>query len=273
VADDAIARLRELVGSARNLVRRLPGRDQLDYANEYVTWVEDCERYMRSVFLSSWVWEDLQRSPRFAEIRHMTYGTLRPAPLVSMEAEAQAERLEGLIRRLESEFRTFELDNDAVAVLPDTNIFIHFHRYDQIDWPKLVDSPAVRLIVLALVIDELDAKSYRSSALGDRVRGVLRSLRQLRGNSLPEVPVFVRDGVDLQVFMDPPGRRRRPNADDEFLARAEQLANILGRDSVIVATGDLGMQLRATNRGLRHSALDERLRLPLKEPDPPETAE
>lgn len=47
-------------------------------------------------------------------------------------------------------------------MLPDTNVFLHRLRYDQIDWPGEAGGTSVRLVVAEIVVDELDDKSYKS---------------------------------------------------------------------------------------------------------------
>lgn len=151
-----------------------------------------------------------------------------------------------------------------LAVLPDTNVFIHYQRYDQINWPEEVGSDAVRLVVPLLVLDQLDEKSYRSLPLGDRVREVINSLRILRGED-PSVLGVRRHLVHIQASPgDPVGHHRQTNTDDEFLTRVEHLASIVGANRISVATGDHGMQLRAVSRRLRCHSMPERLRVTLK---------
>lgn len=104
----------------------------------------------------------------------------------------------------------------------------------------------------------------KSLPLGERASGVLRSLRKLRGDDPPEKLLDVRQRVELQVLLDPVGHQRRANSDQELLVRAEHLAAMVGDDRVVIATGDLGMQLRATSRRLGCFSMPERLRLPMK---------
>lgn len=255
--------LKRLTTGAQNIVSGGGGRDPKQQAFTYLTWVEEVERALRHWFAVPLVWQELH-TPRYEQIRSIDNRTARPGPLISMEAEAQAERLGDIVERLRHEQQAFELSTGQVAVMPDTNVFIHFQRYDQIDWLSEVGTDAVRLVVPLLVLDQLDEKSYRSIPLGDRVRGVIGSLRKLRDNDPPEKPVHVRDGVELQVLMDPVGHKRRTNSDDEFLARAEHIASIAGADRVLIATGDHGMQLRAASRRLRCLSMPERLRISLK---------
>ena len=44
----------------------------------------------------------------------------------------------------------------------DTNIFLHFTSYDQIDWTKIIDSDDFEIVICPIVITELDQKKYLS---------------------------------------------------------------------------------------------------------------
>lgn len=210
--------------------------------------------------MSHAVWLALY-SDRYWHLRDLTAETPRPSPLVDMEARWQVERLEAAAERLRQARHIFKLPTDSVAVMPDTNVFAHYRRFDEINWPQLADAPAVRLVIPLLVLDELDELSYKSRSGGERAAGVLRVLRKLRADAPPETPVDVRRAVNLQLLMDPQGHVRLSNNDDEFLTRVEHVAAVVG-DRVLVATGDYGMQLRTAVRGLRYLQLPGDLRLP-----------
>lgn len=260
----ALEVLERVASELRDIVASSGGMDPIQHAGKYLMWAEKAEPNLRHVFASPEVWEAIH-TPRFEEIRAIRRDTLRPVPLVNLEADAQRDRFMILADRLKSEFQAFELPGDCVAVVPDTNIFLHRQRYDQIDWSKELGGPPVRLVVPEIVVDELDEKSYKSSLLSRRANEVLKSLRRTQVRHAAMVPVEVRAKTELQFLMDPEGHQRRSNADDEFLARAKHLGNIVGDSRLFVATGDLGMQLRAENRRLKVLSLEDKYLLPLKQ--------
>lgn len=260
----AIGVLDQLASQLQNIVGSSGGADPIQHAGKYLRWAEGAEASLRQVFASPEVWRAIH-TPRFEEIRAISKDTLRPMPLVNLEGEAQRDRFMTLAGRLRSELHAFEVGSDCVAVLPDTNVFLHRFRYDQIDWPKEVGAKCVRLVVPEIVVDELDEKSYKSNLLSRRANEVLKALRRAHIGRSPTTPVEVRSGTELQFLMDPEGHQRRSNADDEFLSRARHLGDIVGADRLFVATGDLGMQLRAETRRLRVLSLDDKYLLPLKD--------
>lgn len=228
--------------------------------NDYLMWVEEAEAQLRSLFTSSFMWQELY-TERYWRIRQMDIGRpVRPMPLITSEASWQVERLDAVLADLRHLQRSFELPQGALAIVPDANLFAHYRRYDEIDWPTLVDAKAVHLVLPLAVLDELDALSYKSREGGHTAAGVIRAVQRLRGNAHPETPIKVRPNVALQILMDPPRHIRQANVDDEILSRAEYLAALVN-DRVVVASGDYGMQLRSQARGLGFLSLPHDLRL------------
>jgi len=259
----ALSTLRDLIRLVQNVAGGGGGRSPRQYAAEYIMWVEQAELHLRTIFASEWVWRGLL-SPRYEEIRRVDLGIPRPHPLIRNEALAQAARLEAIAERLGREIQAFELPEGYVAAVPDTNVFLHYRRYDEIDWPRFVGAGGVRLVVPLIVIEELDAKKYAGHPVAQRARDVLSSLQKRRGSLPPEHPVEVRDGVDFQVLMDPDDHVRQRSHDEEFLDRIEDLAGILGRERAIIVSGDHAVQLRAAGRQLEFVMLPEHLRLPAR---------
>ena len=259
-ADSALDSLRSLRLQAGNVAAGGGGIAPERHRDEYLAWVETAEVQLRSLFAAPDVWRKLY-TDRYWHLRELTSDTPRPYPLVDMEARWQVTRLERLAERLRQAQQFLELPAGSVAVVPDTNVFAHYRRFDEIRWPELAGAKQVRLVVPLLVLDELDKLSYKSRSGGERAAGALRALAWLRGDSLPEAPVHVREGTTLQFLVDPPGHQRRANSDDELLTRVEDLVAVVGEE-VRVATGDYGMHVRARARGLRCLTLPEELRLP-----------
>jgi hypothetical protein len=50
-------------------------------------------------------------------------------------------------------------------VYPDTNIALHYKRFDQLDWLKLVDASEVDLVLSPVFVAELDRKKYEGTRL------------------------------------------------------------------------------------------------------------
>lgn len=226
--------------------------------DQYLAWVEQAETQLRSRF-SPDVWRELF-TDRYWHIQRLDESSARPFPVVSNEAGYQADRLDTMATQLEEFHRRFSVGADCAFVIPDTNVLLHYRRFDEIMWPEIVDEAAVRLVVPLVVIDELDDLSFRSSPISDRARSVLRSLRRHRSGVGPGEPSELRPGVSMQILIDPPEHERLANNDAELLDRIEYLNEVTGRNSILV-TADYGLQLRAGAREIQWRALPDELRL------------
>lgn len=255
---DTVRVLRELAAEARNAVGG-GGLSIETVRDQYLVWVEKAELQLRSRF-SSDIWETLL-SDRYWHIQVIDGSSARPFPVISNEARLQADRLEKLAGDLESFQGQFRLAPGCAPAVPDTNALVHYRRFDEVDWTKIVHSATVRLLMPLLVIDELDDLSFRSRAVSDRARSVLRSIRHLRGDRSPDEPCDVRRGVTMQILVDPPRHTRLPNNDSELLERVEHLNALVGQGATLI-TADYGLQLRAGVRGLPWIRMPAELRLP-----------
>jgi len=227
----------------------------------HLTWVEDAELQLRNLFRSPSVWKELY-TDRYWHLRPLANERdIRSTPLITNEATWQRDRLQAIYDQLHDAREVLELPESTLAVVPDTNVFMHCEFYDDVDWAKELGAKSVRLVVPQIVVEELDSLSFRSNPDSDRAKKVIRSLQLLRGAELPSTPIQVRKNVDLQILPDLPGHPRRPNNDDEILARVEYLAAFVGEDHIRIVAGDYGMLLRATSRGLSCVQLREELRL------------
>jgi hypothetical protein len=256
----ALDTLRNLVDRATN-VAGSSGLGRL--LTDHITWVEDAELQLRHLFRSPSVWQELY-TDRYWHLRPLADSRdIRSTPLVQNEATWQRDRLKAIFDQLHDARAALELPDNTLAIVLDTNVFMHYEFYDDVDWPKELGTKAVRLVVPQLVIDELDTLSYRANTDSDRAKKVIRSLQQLRGGAAPTTAIVLpkHENVDLLILPDPPGHPRRPNNDDEILARVEYLAAFVGEDRILLVAGDYGMLLRGTARGLSCVQLREGLLL------------
>jgi len=164
----------------------------------------------------------------------------------------QAERLERLADELEAGARRLSCAPGQIVV-PDTNVFLHFRRFDEIDWTRVLDAAPLRMVIPIRVVKELDdKKASRRNDLAERARGVLVRLESLVGPTAG-APTTLREHVTVEVLVgsEAGSDSRAPgtSADSEILDAAEYVAFLTSQPATVV-TGDASMRLRAAARSL-----------------------
>lgn len=219
--------------------------------NRFLDWTESAEVQIRATFAGAQPLEDLF-TQRYWHLRTMDPNTPRPYPLIRQEVDAQRARIEDHLAQLRHEQEVFHLEEDEVAVVLDTNVYLHCRQFQDIPWTRVMQSRKVRIVVPMPVLDELDEKTYhRDEGVRKAAKSTIRFLHQLRGDRPPEdpLPLPSKPKMRVQILLDPPGHRRIPNMDDEILSRAEHLRGAVNGRLVLVAR-DHGAHTRATVRGL-----------------------
>jgi hypothetical protein len=132
----------------------------------------------------------------------------------------------------------------------DTNVLMHYPRFDRFRWNERLQGELIRLIIPLAVIDELDAQKYVER---DEIRQRARELLAIIDNLVTESPADgyteLTDGVTIEVLPDEAGHRRMPSIDQEILDRCAALSELTAHPITLV-TGDTGMRIKALARGV-----------------------
>ena len=155
-------------------------------------------------------------------------------------------------------------------VFIDANTALHFKRPDQIDWRTLANANEVVLVAAPVLLRELEEQKVinGSSKLKGRAANYIKWLHQFVRH--PETEV--RAGVRWWFLPDEPQldfaaeRLSQTIADDHLIASVLHYTRQSGV-SVLVATADLGLEVKLRSRGIGVLELPDDLRLPT-EPDP-----
>ncbi len=138
----------------------------------------------------------------------------------------------------------------AATIFIDTNLFLHYHFPDQIDWPALVGVPDVELVVAPVVMRELDKHKYtgHSPKLRKRAASVVERLdKYLDADPPPEL----RPGLVLRYETQEPRfdpdviGLSRDSQDDQLLASALAFRADHPQVRLLVATADIGLKHKA----------------------------
>jgi hypothetical protein len=256
---EAQRRLRETGTHGRNLVGSSAGQSVPIHQNSFLAWVGTAETQLRNIFIDPSTWEHLY-GDRHWQIYSLTQESPRAIELINNAATFQAAWLEELADRLKQVSDRLAAAPGHLTVL-DTNVLLHFQPPDQVDWPTVVGTSEVRLVLPLRVVEELDEKKYTArDNLADRAR---RLLSQLRTQLAPLAggPTPLREKVTIEVPVDDGPRRRTLDADQEILDTCRELQSggqgVTLVTLVTLVTDDTGLTLRATAQGTRVVAMPE----------------
>lgn len=158
------------------------------------------------------------------------------------------------------------MGNDVCRCYLDTNTFLHYWFFTDVDWCEELKPSYVVLIVCSAVLSELDKKKFSDSdsKIRDRVKKVISKLSQIA--SWDEV----RANVQLLFLTNEPKIDWEHEGLDPGIVDDRIIATILAEEgtkrSVGLVTADLGLRLKAQARGIQCHTLSEQMLLPRKTP-------
>lgn len=153
-------------------------------------------------------------------------------------------------------------------IVLDTNIFIHFRDFDQINWSELIgNNDECVILIPPTVIDELDSHKYnKNPKISKRVKKILPKIEDYLTNS--------NGSLKLQILPKRPKdetfnthQLTKGDQDDSILASIMEFQQeITGNDNLIYFTYDTGPRLKAKTLSINCKKLSEEYLLP-NEPD------
>jgi hypothetical protein len=193
--------------------QRVNSRDHLRLRSEYLAWVEGTEAQLAAMTYDAEIQTMLQ-TPRYRQIHALGLVNEpmlvdregRPWPLIRAELDFQTS----VLARLRDDLNR-RLDRASRAVghctVLDTNALLHYQSPAQVVWSEVVGRSPVRLTVPLRVVEELDEKKYaRRESLAAVARSILPWLEGVVGATGD--PGVIRDGVTVEVLVEPGNRRR-----------------------------------------------------------------
>lgn len=141
----------------------------------------------------------------------------------------------------------------------DTNVFLHFRMFDEVDWPEVVGASNVCLVVAPAVLAELDRfkDDHTVTWRRDRARKVLSKLDQFlpAGSSLE--PSHVRQRVRIRGIAREPAVDWRNLGLDPTIPDDRLIASLLEteqqhpRPEVCLISADRGPRWKAGNHSIK----------------------
>jgi rRNA-processing protein FCF1 len=241
--DDALQSLTALAWNTHNAIPA--GAPATQVRDHYVLWATRTEQQLHS-FLRREDAAAIFANPQHRDICSMPPGS-QLVPLVNTEVKAKADTFRELADQLRAT-RDRMRRAPGVPVVPDSNIFLHCQRPDNIAWKPALDDNA-RLLLPLRVIEELDMKKYGESK---RLAQAARDLLPWIEGHFPkgdEGAVDIRTTATLEVLLAERPRYRPDDADEEILDVAHEVRHMTG-SRVVLLTNDTGMRMRGLSEGL-----------------------
>ncbi|MFF0028937.1 PIN domain-containing protein [Streptomyces avermitilis] len=250
--------LRDLAKRANSLVVDPGPINPSSLRESYLAWATDAEESLAEIT------DDESTGERVLSNRHWRIVDAPPsAPhtssLIEAEVKSQTRWLGRSAQQLEDQIKHLE-EPDGDIFLLDSNIFLQFRLFTDIDWTETLSCNPVRLVVPLTVLTELDDKKNSSkSSLSKRAHKVLSELNATLGASAGR-PSEISDGVTIEVI-DRERASSARNADDEILAEAQYLTQILDQRNIAIVSDDTSLRLRASARRLRALTIPDSLKI------------
>lgn len=154
-----------------------------------------------------------------------------------------------------------------MVVFLDTNVFLHYRRFSEIDWLALAKERPLTILFPPITLRELNAKKDGNSSvkIKRRAQSALSDIEALFGN---EIRGVVRENVLAEfipadpriVFAD---HNLRPDIQDDWLIASviERKASS-GSERCVLVTSDLGLKLKCRGHQIEVLQLPPELKLP-----------
>lgn len=147
-------------------------------------------------------------------------------------------------------------------IFVDTNIFIHFQRYDQISWKEIVGDD-YRIVIAPIVLDELDKHKINSNKkIANRVKAILPKIEQEQNETRGIIEIIF--SVPKDSTFEEYGLSKSQH-DHALLATILEFGELNGLENVAFVSHDTGPRMRARQLGINVIQLDNNLLLPEEE--------
>lgn len=154
------------------------------------------------------------------------------------------------------------------SIFLDTNIFLHFTSFDEIQWLKETDSTECEIVLSPFVIDELDKKKVGTSRVSNRARTALQKIEKLIETNKLEV----QKGVQINILNHKPPKGfyeqyelNYDEPDQRILASIIDYRLKNPSTTTILCSDDIGPRLRAKNFQIESLKLSDSYRLASEE--------
>lgn len=152
----------------------------------------------------------------------------------------------------------------------DTNVFMHFNLFDQIDWGKITDTKDYKILISDITLRELDEKKYdkddkkadRAKKIVSKIEKIIDEYNNIIQNKAKSELIILK--AISKVFLEE--NSLNPDDQDNYLiASMIDYKNKNPDHDIVLITYDSGPKLKAKSFGLNCIKMPEEFLLP-KEP-------
>jgi len=155
-----------------------------------------------------------------------------------------------------------------MKIFLDTNIFIHFKYFVDINWLMVSDDKKCNIVIAPVVIEELDKYKVGNDDRSKRARKVLQKIEEFAENQKTEI----QNNVELKILIKKPNRSifkandlDPRDQDSQLIASIIQYQLQNKDEEIFLCTYDIGPRLRAKQLGIGILKLSDEYLLPIKE--------
>jgi hypothetical protein len=151
------------------------------------------------------------------------------------------------------------------TIFIDTNIFLHYRFFTEIDWPSVTEAGEVTIVIPPIIMRELEKHKYgqKDEALKRRAERVSAHLAQLfksGGQVRPQTKItFERQEPDEEFSTH---RLSRETQDDHLLASISLYKREHSEEDVLLISNDLPLEVKAAPLSIKTQALPNEYRQP-----------
>lgn len=160
----------------------------------------------------------------------------------------------------------------------DTNIFLHYNYFLEIDWLGILGSRKSTLLIPMSVIKELDEKKHSglNERIRDRAKKIVKSLYKIF-NEGP--PYSISTNIDIEFLKSEPDidweeeGLAKSSGDDYIIAEILTFIKKNKDSDITFITADLGNILKCKVRDIKTIPISEELKIPILDKDKKEIQE
>ena len=146
------------------------------------------------------------------------------------------------------------------SIFIDTNIFLHYKLFDQINWLDICSDKECEILISPIVIDELDKHKIKNTRVGKRARSIMQKIEKIYDNQ----DFIIQKNVFLKIINKKPSLKTYnenglnfEEQDHRLFASIIEFKNDNPQASIYLVSNDIGPRIRAKQFNIKTIILPE----------------